>query len=54
MSFLLAAAGGAPGSMGRYGIWLLVPARMGAAFPWAMLAGLGRGAFALGGVLARA
>lgn len=51
MSFLLVAAGGAVGSMGRYGISLLALAWTGVAFPWATLAVnvLGSGAI---GVLA--
>jgi fluoride exporter len=38
MSFLLVAAGGALGSMGRYGISLLALGWLGAAFPWGTLA----------------
>jgi CrcB protein len=51
MNFLLVAAGGALGSMGRYGISLLAMGWLGAAFPWGTLAVnvLGSGAI---GVLA--
>jgi CrcB protein len=51
MSFLLVAAGGALGAMGRYGISLLAMGWLGAAFPWGTLAVnvLGSGAI---GVLA--
>lgn len=37
MSFLLVAAGGALGSMGRYGVSLLAMTWLGAAFPWGTL-----------------
>ena len=37
MNFLLVAAGGALGSMARYGVSLLALAWLGAAFPWATL-----------------
>jgi CrcB protein len=49
MSFLLVAAGGALGSMGRYGVSLLAMAWLGVAFPWGTLAVniLGSGAIGL-------
>lgn len=51
MNFLLVAAGGALGSVARYGVSLMALAWLGAAFPWGTLAvnALGSGAI---GVLA--
>lgn len=48
MSFLLVAAGGALGSMGRYGVSLLAMAWLGAAFPWGTLAVNVLGSVAIG------